>query len=363
MGAVNTKNKAFSLEGSWTLAHIQSLEDTLRLQGYRPGEKSVVLDARGLQDIDTAGAWLIDKYFPAATFSFAPQPRHQALLDFTGDLPEHLPQKKTRLSFYQAVSRIGETVAGHARFIYKFVSFIGRAFTRLLRNIAHPSRFRIASITRHIREMGWSALPIIGLLAFGISTVIFYQGATQLQKFGADVYTIDLTVISLLREMAVLMTAIMVAGRSGSAMAAEIGVMKLRGEIDALQTMGVDPIEALVVPRLIAMMIALPILGFFAGIMGLIGGGIMSMTMLDISVMRYIDRVQDTATPLMFFIGMIKAPVFALLITSICTYQGMQVKNSAEQAGKLTTLAVVQSIFLVIMADAVFSIVFSWMGL
>jgi phospholipid/cholesterol/gamma-HCH transport system permease protein len=224
-------------------------------------------------------------------------------------------------------------------------------------------RFRFPSIIRHMHETGVQALPIICLLALGISMVISYQGAVQLQKFGADIYTIDLTVISLLREMAVLTTAIMVAGRSGSAFAAEIGVMKMRGEVDALQTMGLNPIETLVVPRLLALLLTLPMLCFIADIVGLAGGGLISLIKLDISLPQYINRLQAIVTPTMFFIGMVKAPVFALLITAVCTYQGMNASGSAENVGKLTTLAVVQSIFLVIMADAVFSVIFSGVGI
>src|SRR5262249_5299149 len=160
-------------------------------------------------------------------------------------------------------------------------------------------------------------------------------------------------------EMAVLTTAIMIAGRSGSAFAAEIGVMKMRGEIDALQTMGLDPLEMLVVPRLLALLLTLPLLSFIADIVGLAGGGFMSAMKLDMSLPQYISRVQSIATPTMFFVGMIKAPVFALLITSVCAYQGMSATGSAENVGKLTTLAVVQSIFLVIMTDALFSVIFS----
>jgi phospholipid/cholesterol/gamma-HCH transport system permease protein len=196
-----------------------------------------------------------------------------------------------------------------------------------------------------------------------MSIVIAYQASIQLNKFGANAYTINLSVISILREMGVLITAIMVAGRSGSAFAAEIGVMKLREEVDALKTIGLDPVEILVLPRVIALVLVLPILTLIADIMGLTGGALMSITVLDIPLGQYLQRVQSVGTPLLFFVGMIKAPVFAFLIAVIGTYQGMNVSGSAESVGRLTTVAVVQSIFAVITADALFSVVFSLMGL
>jgi phospholipid/cholesterol/gamma-HCH transport system permease protein len=320
------------------------------------------VDPSHIREMDTAGVWLIKKFFSGKKFSGSFGPRQKALFDFAADMPQekdHKPAKKSPGFFVI----LGEKSSQSLRFVHDFFAFIGGVSMSVARNFFHLRGFRLPSIVRHIQETGFNAIPVIGLLAFGISTVIFYQGGTQLGKFGADIYTIDLTVISLLREMAVLTTAIMVAGRSGSAFAAEIGVMKLRGEVDALRTMGIDPVEALVVPRLLALFITLPLLSFLAVAVGLTGGGIMSVRMLDIEWAQYIDRVQNVATPLMFFVGMIKAPVFAFLIATICTYQGMNVSGSAENVGKTTTLAVVQSIFLVIIADAVFSIVFSIWGI
>jgi len=345
----------FALEGEWTIYNVEALEQAITKHG-----KSAKVDPSSLEKLDTAGAWLIKKHFSGAHFTAKFTEHQQALLDsIPSELP-HRPRDEKKPDFF---SRIGEKTVLALRFAYDLIAFTGIVFTRLGKNFLHPSHFRLPSIVRHIEETGFKAVPIISLLGFGISLVIFYQGATQLKKFGADIYTIDLTVISLLREMAVLTTAIMVAGRSGSAFAAEIGVMKLRGEVDALRTMGIDPVEALVVPRLLALLITLPLLSFLAVVVGLAGGGMMSVTMLDFSLPQYIERVRDVATPTMFFIGMIKAPVMAFLISSVCTYQGMHVSGSAENVGKLTTLAVVQSIFLVIMADAIFSIIFSNAGL
>lgn len=259
----------------------------------------------------------------------------------------------------KALIRVGRVTSGQADFPFGLLAFIGNAAAHFAAAFLRPRDFRLPAIMRHIYETGIKALPIIGMMAFGISMVVAYQGAIQLRKFGADIFTIDLTVISLLREMGVLATAIMVVGRSGSAFAAEIGVMKLRGEIDAMRTMGINPMQALVLPRFIALLITLPALTFFADVVGLAGGALMAVTQLDLSVMQYLDRVQSVATPTMFWVGMVKAPVFAFLIAAICCYHGMNVSGSAENVGKVTTLAVVQSIFTIIMADALFSIIFS----
>ncbi len=355
--------EAFVLEGEWTVQHAPALEKSIIDWKQHASGRAYQVNPEFLEKLDTAGARLIQKYFSDARFTKPFKPQQQALLNFVSSIAVQKSAKnglhKNKGFFYS----IGEKTMFSIGFIYELMAFIGIVFTRFGKNILSPAHFRLPSIVRHIEETGLRALPIICLMAFGISAVIFYQGATQLQKLGADIYTIDLTVISLLREMALLMTAIMVAGRSGSAFAAEIGVMKLRGEVDSLKTMGIDPVEALVVPRLLALLITLPLLSFIADIVGLAGGGLMSHFMLGLSAAQYIDRVQQVATPAMFFIGMIKAPVMAFVITIICTYQGMNASGSAENVGKLTTLAVVQSIFMVIMADALFSIVFSKMGM
>lgn len=261
---------------------------------------------------------------------------------------------------FDAVGRLVYGVCGYA---YDILAFTGEAFARLARNLGSLKRLRFASIVRHVNETGLQAMPIIVLLSLGVTMVLFYQGASQLQKYGADLFTIDLTVVSLLREMGVLITAIMVAGRSGSAFASEIGVMKLRKEIDALRSMGVDPVEVLVVPRLLALLITLPLLTFVADMTGLIGGFFMAYWQLDISLAQYLHQLQGIITTDMFTIGMIKAPVFAFIIALVCTHQGMRVEESAEEVGHATTRAVVIAIFAVIMADALFSIAFSKAGL
>jgi phospholipid/cholesterol/gamma-HCH transport system permease protein len=354
--------QALLLKGEWTVGNAASIEQDLnRYRGLSRGGERIMVDASRIRKLDTAGAWLIREHLPGAILINLSK-RQKALLDF---LPGRHEEAETGQPpwIVRFFARIGTGTVWAMDFLFAIFNFLGMVFLRIAKNLFQPSHFRVPAILRHIEETGLRALPVVGALAFGISLVISYQGAVQLRKFGADIYTIDLTVISLLREMAVLVTAIMVAGRSGSAFAAEIGVMKVRGEVDALQTLGLDPIETLVAPRLMALLITLPALAFIAALVGLAGCGVMSIMQLDISASQYIDRVQEIATPTMFFIGMIKAPVFALLITAVCAYQGMSATGSAENVGKLTTLAVVQSIFLVIMADALFSVVFSEAGL
>lgn len=354
-------SQALVLTGEWIIGNAFAIEQAIQEQAQGNKEK-VTVDASRIKRLDTAGAWLIHKHFPDTALQNLSK-QQKELMDFARGGQQELPPKKSLPAVVAFFADIGKAAEDGMEFVYALFSFLGVVFACLAKNLRYPARFRLPSIVRHIHETGIQALPIIGLLAFGISMVTSYQGATQLQKFGADIYTVDLTVISLLREMAVLTTAIMVAGRSGSAFAAEIGVMKMRGEVDALRTIGMDPFETLVVPRFLAMLVTLPVLAFFADIVGIAGGGFMSVMQLDLSPSAYVERVRGIATPTMFFIGMIKAPVFALLITAVCTYQGMSARGSAENVGKVTTLAVVQSIFLVIMADAIFSVIFSHVGI
>jgi len=238
------------------------------------------------------------------------------------------------------------------------LGFFGRIVTVLGETFSRPRALRISSLTRHIYETGITAIPIVSLIAFLISVIVAYLGAQQLSRFGADIFVVDLVTISVLREMGVLLTAIIVAGRSGSAFAAEIGVMQLNEETDALRAMGMNPIELLVVPRILALIIALPLLTVIADAMGLAGGGLLSLLNLHIPLPQFTNRLRESLAPTTFWSGLIKAPVFAILIAMVGCYRGMQVRESARELGRLTTVAVVQSIFLVILADAFFAVLF-----
>ena len=245
----------------------------------------------------------------------------------------------------------GAEVQGVVGFFGRIVVVLGEAFRR-------PRALRPSSLVRHVYETGITAIPIVALIAFLISVIVAYLGAQQLARFGADIFVVDLVTISVLREMGVLLTAIIVAGRSGSAFAAEIGVMQLNEETDALRAMGINPIEILVLPRILALVIALPLLTVIADAMGLAGCGLLSLLNLHISLPQFTSRMREALAPTTFWAGLIKAPVFAILIGMVGTYRGMQVRESARELGRLTTVAVVQSIFMVILADALFAVLF-----
>ena len=249
----------------------------------------------------------------------------------------------------------GRHARGVVDFFGRIVNVLGQAFSR-------PQALRLSSLTRHIYETGITAIPIVSLIAFLISVIVAYLGAQQLGRFGADIFVVDLVTISVLREMGVLLTSIIVAGRSGSAFAAEIGVMQLNEETDALRAMGMSPIELLVVPRLLALIIALPLLTVIADAMGLAGGGLLSLVNLHIPLVQFTYRLREALSSTTFWAGIIKAPVFAILIAMVGTYRGMQVRDSARELGRLTTVAVVQSIFFVILADALFAVLFVQIG-
>jgi conserved hypothetical integral membrane protein len=250
----------------------------------------------------------------------------------------------------QVVRRWHDTRAGLA-FVGRFSVVLGRAFTG-------RKRLRPISIARHIYDTGITAMPIVALIAFLISVIIAYMSAQQLQKFGAEIFVVDLVTVGVLRELGVLLTAIIVAGRSGSAFAAEIGAMQLNEEVDALKATGVDPYEVLVVPRVLGLVIALPLLTMISDVIGLTGGALLCRFLLDMPITQYLGRVNEAIASTTFWVGIAKAPVFAILIAMAGTYRGMQVRGSSRELGRLTTVAVVQSIFLVILADAMFAVIF-----
>jgi phospholipid/cholesterol/gamma-HCH transport system permease protein len=257
-----------------------------------------------------------------------------------------------------AVASLGRWTVLQGTEARRLLGFFGRIASVVGQSFSHLRVLRLPSIARHVQETGVSAIPIVSLIAFLISVVVAYLGAQQLARFGATIFVVDLVTISVLREMGVLLTAIIIAGRSGSAFAAEIGVMQLNEETDALRAMGLNPIELLVVPRVLALAIAMPCLTVIADAMGLAGGGLLCLVQLHIPPAQFTIRLREALSPTTFWAGLVKAPVFALLIGMVGAYRGMQVRESARELGRLTTMAVVQSIFLVILADALFAILF-----
>jgi phospholipid/cholesterol/gamma-HCH transport system permease protein len=350
------------VQGAWRLENIAAIEAALNEAPLENGR--IRVECAGVTAMDLSGAWLLRTRLERARAA-------GAQVEFVGAAPEHLPfiedmtthppaepAPEEPPSLLGLMAWIGREFFQQMRQLRAGLEFVGRIAVTAARASRSVHHLRLTSITRHIYETGIQAIPIVSLIAFLISVIVAYLGAEQLQQFGAEIFTVDLVAIAVLREMGVLLTAIIVAGRSGSAFAAELGVMRLNDEIDALQAMGVDYFEVLVLPRLIGLLVALPLLTIVADAMGLAGGALLSSWLLDISFSQFVARVQDALAPTTFWAGLIKAPVFALLIALVGAYRGMQVRDSSRELGRLTTVAVVQSIFLVIFADAVFAIVF-----
>jgi phospholipid/cholesterol/gamma-HCH transport system permease protein len=341
---------------------------TLRAAGQALGAakrgKGRSLDLRGLSDLDTPGALLLCDLRSHGVELTGISKEHRALLDLVCSLQiKPLPGPRSVPRWRQLIIRLGRAAVEVWHETLAIVAFAGRAASTAAHSVIRPASLRFPAISRHIEETGIDALPIVGMMAVMISIVIGYQGVAQLRPFGGQEFTVNLVAVSVLREMGVLITAIMVAGRSGSAFTAEIGVMQAREEVDSLRVMGIDPMHVLVVPRLIGLMIALPLLTFFAEVMGLLGGAVICHSLLDLSLAQYFDRVHEAVTGYDLFVGLVKAPVFAFFIAVIGCMHGLRVKGSAESVGAETTRAVVKGIFLVIVLDGLFSILFERLGI
>ena len=321
------------------------------------------LDLAKLENLDTPGALFLCGLHDKGVELTGIRAEHRALLDLICQLDlKPLPRVEFVPRWRQIVIRLGKGAHDARHETIDLIIFVGRAASWTVNALIHPSYLRPAAISRHVSETGIQALPIIGLMAVMMAVVLGYQGVAQLRPYGGEDFTINLVAVSVLREMAVLITAIMVAGRSGSSFTAEIGVMQTREEVDALKVMGIEPMQVLVVPRVIALVIALPLLTFFADIMGLVGGAAISEFLLDVSPTQYLTRLPHVVDGSDFFVGLFKAPIFAFFIATIGCMHGLRVSGSAESVGRETTRAVVKSIFLVLVLDAFFSILFEKLG-
>jgi phospholipid/cholesterol/gamma-HCH transport system permease protein len=358
-------------EGDWSVTHVLGLDAELRRLGDegKPAREAV-FDMAGVTRLDTAGAWMLDRTAVALEARGAKarydglREEHRILLDKIGDLEyERGPRSKRPRTVIEIVERIGAGVTGMWDQAVVGVAFLGEVMRTLGAAINNPRRLRLIPLVHHMEKAGFDALPLVCLLTFLIGAVIAQQGASQLQKFGAEAFTVNLITIVFLREVGLLLTAIIVAGRSGSAFTAEIGSMKMREEIDAMRTLGLDPMEMLVLPRVLALIFVLPLLTFVADIMGLIGGGVVAMTQLNMAPMVYIERLRSAADFWTFGVGLLKAPFMALAIGLIGCRSGLDVTGSAESVGSQTTRSVVRSIFLVIILDAVFAMFFTAVGI
>ncbi len=360
--AANGDGDRLVVEGVLDIHTLPAARNALRQQEKRRKPRTVELGK--LTTLDTPGALFLCSLAGKGVELTGVRAEHRALLDLIRGLElKPLPKPPTVPRWRQLVTELGKGADEAWHDALDVITFVGRATSALGRALVHPGSLRLPSISRQVAETGVNALPIIGLMAVMISIVIGYQGVAQLRPYGGEDFTINLVAVSVLREMGVLITAIMVAGRSGSAFTAEIGVMKAREEIDALNVMGMDPMEMLVLPRLIGLVITLPLLTFFSDVMGLVGGGMISHSLLDVSWLQYIDRVHLAVDGSDLLVGLVKAPIFAFFIAIIGCMHGLRVGGSAESVGRETTRAVVKGIFLVIVLDALFSILFDKLGL
>jgi phospholipid/cholesterol/gamma-HCH transport system permease protein len=352
--------------GTWTVRGVAPIEQRLvALVSTDAGE--YVFDASAISALDTAGAWLLHrtihelKQRGADVRTSGLRPEFSSLLQLIAsraEMVEPVAPVKTGL-----LAGIGQQAWRGLLGFSGMLAFIGESAIALLRSLVQPRRIRWRPILHNLQTAGFEALPITGLLSFLMGVVIAYQGADQLRRFGANIFIADLVGLSMLRELSPLLTAIIIAGRSGSAYAAQIGTMKISEEIDALRTIGIVPQELLVQPKIIALVIALPLLTVYADVAGVLGGMLMANSMLDISYGVFLDRLEEALSLSSFLTGVIKAPVFAVIIALVGCFQGFQVSGSADSVGRQTTVSVVQSIFLVIVADALFSIIFNWLDL
>lgn len=349
-----------ALTGPWLVATIGGVERNLA--GSDDAAKQI--DLAGITEIDTAGAWLISRAADQRGADIVGASRRaQRLIDavgglgFGGDVSAPREGLMTRVP-----GRIGEMIANARGGTYGLIGFLGALILAFASIIRHPRRFPGKALVRQLELVGVSALPIVGLMSFLIGIVIAQQGAVQLAQFGAETLTVNLVGRITLRELGVLMTAIMVAGRSGSAFAAQIGTMKLTEEIDAMRTIGISPMEALVIPRILACVFMMFVLGFYSMIMAIIGGAFVGDVLLGIPFLTFLIRIQEVVPLYDLWVGLIKAPVFGLIVALAGCYHGMQVKGNSEEVGLRTTMAVVSAIFAVIVIDAFFAVFFTNIG-
>ena len=358
-----------SISGPWLVTRVGEICDQLdRIRLPLSGKLAVELEH--VEVMDTAGAWLlyrtvkklreqgVDVVLRGATKA------QWTLLEQVqaNDVPCGVEPVRVS-SIRKMLSELGDGTVRGAQGLRNATGFLGAAMQTLFRTLFRPRRLRLSATVHQIELVGLNALPIVGLISFLIGVVIAYQGAFQLRLFGAEIFTVNLVAVSVLREFGILLSAIMVAGRSGSAFAAEIGSMKLHEEIDAMRTLALDPMEILVLPRLLALTLMMPILTFYADVMGLLGGMVISWLSLDISPLQFIERAHDAVMGWDMAVGIIKAPIFGIIIALTGCYEGLMVQGSAESVGYRTTKAVVEAIFLIIVLDAFFAIFFTEIGI
>jgi phospholipid/cholesterol/gamma-HCH transport system permease protein len=356
--------------GAWTADHAGALEALVEGVGcQRASVRAVAIDMAQVERLDTFGAWLLERLVRYWTEGGA-EARIVGLPEHYRGLIEEVRQSNRKPAgesrpasrFRDILESIGRTMVEVGQDLLRFVQMLGELTGTILRIFVHPRVLRLTSVVHHLDRVGWQAVPIILLITFLIGAIIAQQGIFHFRKFGADVYVVDMVGILVLREVGVLIVAVMVAGRSGSSYTAELGSMRMREEVDALRTMGFDPVEVLILPRVLALIIAVPILTFLGSMAALYGGGLVCWLYGGISPDIFLARLKEAISIDHFQVGMIKAPFMAMVIGVVACVEGLQVKGSAESLGLQTTSSVVKSIFLVIVLDGAFAMFFASIG-
>ena len=359
-----------ALSGCWTARGIGAIQDQLE-SVHVQSEKEAIADGSLINALDTAGAWVLQKLLLRLEGEGIKinvrglRPEFAKLLEVVAQQVADQAGTPAAVAIKPPtpLERIGRSVESGFEQTIALLSFVGETAGVFAASVTHPARIRWRPILYNIRLAGFDALPIVGLLSFLLGIVVAYQGADQLKQYGANIFVADLVGLSMLREFAPLITAIIIAGRSGSAYAAQIGTMTVTEEIDAMRTIGIAPLELLVLPKIIALVIALPLLTVFADVLGVLGGMIMAQVQLGVTYVDFLDRFVKAVSVTAYMVGIGKAPVFGLIIAVVGCFQGFRTKGGADSVGRQTTKSVVQSIFLVIVADALFSVAFSALDL
>jgi phospholipid/cholesterol/gamma-HCH transport system permease protein len=357
--------------GPWTAVHAHALEPVIEAQATSSQSASAVdIDLSQVKPLDTFGAWLIERLARAwaargaETRILGLPEDYRGLVDEVHDsnLKKVAPPPKVSRTIV-ALDTVGRSLVNAGKASFLILQMLGQVSAVAMRAILHPTKFRWTSMVVHIDRVGWNGVPIMLLVTFLIGCILAQQGIFHFRKFGADIFVIDMIGILVLREVGVLVVSIMIAGRSGSAYTAELGSMKMREEIDALRTMGFDPVEVLILPRIVALVISLPLLAFLGSMSALYGGGLVAWLYGGIDPDVFLGRLREAISLETFLVGIIKAPVMAFIIGIVAAVQGLQVQGSAESLGARTTSSVVISIFLVIVLDGFFAIFFAAIGM